>query len=135
MQPITLAVAVIALVGFALLQLLNRRKKKNSEIVDKLPGPYQLPLIGRIHDLPIDYMWLKFKEWADIHGPIYQTEMLGTKFIIISDEKIAEELLVKRSKIYSDRPAAKSLFNPKEEYLPLMGHNRTSSTSPSRGRH
>ncbi|KUJ21258.1 putative O-methylsterigmatocystin oxidoreductase [Mollisia scopiformis] len=74
-------------------------------------------------------MWLKFKEWADIYGPIYKTEMLGATFLVISDEKIAEELLVKRAKIYSDRPAIRSLFDSKSthgsmEYLPLMGKNK-----------
>jgi cytochrome P450 len=74
-------------------------------------------------------MWLKFKEWADIYGPIYRTQMLGDTFIIITDEKIAEDLLVKRAKIYSDRPQIRSLFDAKStygsmEYLPLMGHNQ-----------
>lgn len=87
-----------------------------------------LPYIGRIHDLPINYMWLKFKEWADIYGPIYKTEMLGATFLVVSDEKIAEELLVKRAKTYSDRPVIRSLFDSKStngsmEYLPLMGKN------------
>ena len=63
--------------------------------------------------LPINFMWLKFKEWADTYGPIYRTEMLGAKFIIISDETIAEELLVKRAKINSDRPLMRSLFDSK----------------------
>lgn len=86
--------------------------------------------VGRIHDLPINFMWLKFKEWADIYGPIYRTTMLGANFIIISDEKVAEDLLVKRAKIYSDRPEMKSLFDSKSstgtmEYLPLMGRNGT----------
>ncbi|EHK96397.1 putative O-methylsterigmatocystin oxidoreductase [Glarea lozoyensis 74030] len=74
-------------------------------------------------------MWLKFYEWAKTYGPIYQTSMLGAKFIIISDEKIAEDLLVKRAKIYSDRPQIRSLFDAKStygsmEYLPLMGRNK-----------
>jgi len=74
-------------------------------------------------------MWLKFAEWAKVYGPIYQTSMLGAKFIIVSDEKMVEELLVKRAKIYSDRPQIRSLFDSKStdgsmEYLPLMGRNR-----------
>ena len=74
-------------------------------------------------------MWLKFKEWADTYGPIYRTKMLGANFVIISDEAIAEEMLVKKGKIYSDRPEIRSLFDPKSthgsmEYLPLMGKNR-----------
>lgn len=78
-------------------------------------------------------MWLKFKEWADIYGPIYRTTMLGANFIIVSDEKVAEDLLVKRAKIYSDRPEMKSLFDSKSstgtmEYLPLMGRNGMAAT-------
>lgn len=74
-------------------------------------------------------MWLKFKEWADIYGPIYRTKMLGANFVIISDESIAEDILVKRAKVYSDRPEIKSLFDAKSthgsmEYLPLMGKNQ-----------
>jgi hypothetical protein len=48
--------------------------------------------------------------------------MLGDSFIIITDEKIAEDLLVKRANIYSDRPQIRSLFDAKStdgsiEYL------------------
>jgi hypothetical protein len=96
-----------------------------------LPGPTQIPYIGRIHDLPIDYMWLKFKEWGDRYatGGLYRTEMLGAKFIIITNEGVAEDLLVKRAKFNSDRPQIRSLFDSKSEhgsmeYLPLMGRNR-----------
>jgi Cytochrome P450 len=94
-----------------------------------IPGPLQVPLIGRIHDLPREYMWVKLKEWADEYGPIYFTSMLGTKLLVLSDEKVVEDLLVKRGKIYSDRPAMQSLVDSKSthgtmEYLPLMGKNR-----------
>lgn len=70
-------------------------------------------------------MWLKFNEWSDTYGPIYRTKMLGSNFIIVSDETITEELLVKRA----DRPMIRSLFDSKNtygsmEYLPLMGKNR-----------
>lgn len=96
------------------------------------PGPTQIPYLGRIHDLPINHMWLKFKEWADIYATstgFYRTEMLGAKFLIITDEKVAEDLLVKRAKTNSDRPMIRSLFDSKSEhgsmeYLPLMGRNQ-----------
>lgn len=131
MHSFTLTVVVLAIFGFALTTIVSfLRPSKSSNSDQKLPGPTQLPLIGRVHDLPIEYMWLKFKEWADEHGPIYFTSMLGTKFVVVTDEKMAEELLVKRAKIYSDRPAVRSLFDSKStngsmEYLPLMGKNRT----------
>ncbi|KAF2838281.1 cytochrome P450 [Patellaria atrata CBS 101060] len=132
MHALTIVAVGLALAGFAFLSLVNARRPttKETPLADhELPGPALVPFIGRIHDLPIDYMWLKFKQWADTYGPIYRTEMLGAKFIIISDEKIAEELLVKRAKIYSDRPVIRSLFDSKSthgsmEYLPLMGKNQ-----------
>ena len=121
-------VAVIVVSGYLAIQKRKGRSISKDGQQKKFPGPYLLPYIGRVHDLPINYVWIKFKEWADLYGPIYRTKMLGAKFIIISDEKIAEDLLVKRAKIYSDRPVVRSLFDSKSthgsmEYLPLMGKN------------
>lgn len=130
MQPLTLTVAIVALVGFGILSLFNALQKKQAwkNKSTEPPGPALVPWVGRIHDLPVEYMWLKFKEWADTYGPLYRTQMLGDYFIIITDEKVAEDLLVKRAKIYSDRPQIRSLFDAKSthgsmEYLPLMGKN------------
>ncbi|KAK5695418.1 hypothetical protein LTR97_008925 [Elasticomyces elasticus] len=131
MQLITLVAASVALVGFGILSIFNalqRRQAWHKNKSSEPPGPALVPWVGRIHDLPVEYMWLKFKEWADTYGPIYRTQMLGDYFIVVTDEKIAEDLLVKRGKIYSDRPQIRSLFDPKStngsmEYLPLMGKN------------
>lgn len=117
MQQLTLVVAAVAVVGFALLSLFNwlqsRQAWKNK--ATEPPGPALIPWIGRVHDLPVEYMWTKFKEWGDVYGPIYRTQMLGDNFIIISDEKVAEDILVKRAKIFSDRPQIRSLFDPKSK--------------------
>lgn len=130
MQPLTIVALGVALVGFTLLSLINKIKSKQawSNKSTEPPGPALLPWIGRVHDLPIEKMWEKFYEWSNTYGPLYRTTMLGANFIIISDEKIAEDLLVKRAKTYSDRPQMKSLFDSKStdgsmEYLPLMGKN------------
>jgi len=130
MHPFTayaLGVAVVGLVVYAVVDAVTKYDKRYN--VQNMPGPWQVPWVGRIHDLPIEFMWLKFKEWADIYGPIYRTKMLGANFIIITDEKIAEDMLVKKAKLYSDRPEIKSLFDAKStygsmEYLPLMGKNQ-----------
>ena len=130
MYPITLLAAAIVLVSFLLYSCLAALAQRNAKYNPRgLSGPALVPWIGRVHDLPIQYMWLKFNEWTDTYGPIYRTKMLGSNFIIVSDETITEELLVKRAKIYSDRPMVRSLFDSKStygsmEYLPLMGKNR-----------
>lgn len=133
MHPLTAYAVGVAVVGFLVYALVDVVSKYNAKYNCRgLPGPALIPWVGRIHDLPIDFMWLKFKEWADIYGPIYRTKMLGANFVIISDESIAEDILVKRAKVYSDRPEIKSLFDAKStygsmEYLPLMGKNRKSN--------
>jgi len=118
---ILLYLAIPSLLYSAVQQVLSW-KKKNLNPLAKFPGPKLFPVVGRVHDLPRFSMWLKFKEWADIYGPIYQTKMLNQDFIIVSDEKIAEELLVKRGHIYSGRPQIRSLFRHKEgpAYVALM---------------
>jgi cytochrome P450 len=118
---ILLYLAIPSLLFSAVQQFLSWRKSdKGSE--KKFPGPKQFPVVGRVHDLPRFSLWLKFKEWADEHGPIYQTRMLNQPFIIVSDEKIAEDLLVKRGHIYSGRPQIRTLIRHKDgpAYSALM---------------
>ncbi|KAK4228653.1 cytochrome P450 [Podospora fimiseda] len=129
MQLVTAGLLALVLLGATIAHLVKLFRKINGP--DKPPGPTQLPYLGRIHDLPIEYMWLKFKEWADLYGGngFYRTQMLGAEFLIVTDEKVAEDLLVKRAKHNSDRPNIQSLFDSKSsngsmEYLPLMGRNQ-----------
>jgi len=94
------------------------------------PGPTLLPGLGRAHDLPLQHTWFKLKEWGDRYAVrgYYRVDLLDTRFFVVTDEKIAYELLVKRAKTNSDRPAVPSIVDSKSvngsmEYLPLMGHN------------
>jgi hypothetical protein len=117
---ILLYLAIPSLLFSAVRQILSWRKSGGSKA--KLPGPQLFPVVGRVHDLPRFQLWLKFQEWAEEHGPIFFTKMLNQPFIIVSDEKIAEELLVKRGNIYSGRPQIRSLIRHKEgpAYSALM---------------
>ncbi|KAI0016108.1 cytochrome P450 [Xylariomycetidae sp. FL0641] len=130
MQVVTAAALVVALIGLTALHLV--RKFRDINHPRRVPGPTLLPYIGRIHDLPITFMWLKFHEWGQKFSGsrgFYSTEMLGSRFLIVTEEAIAEELLVKRARHNSDRPMVRSLFDSKSshgsmEYLPLMGKNQ-----------
>lgn len=88
--------------------------RKDSRTKGRFPGPRQFPFVGRVHDLPRYSLWLKFKEWADMYGPIYYTKALDQRFIIISDEEVARELMAKRGHIYSGRAQIRSLIRHKE---------------------
>lgn len=91
--------------------------------VRRLPGPKGLPFIGRVHDVPSTATWLKFWEWSQEYGPIYQMEIFGSQHVWISSEKIANDLLAKRGAIYSDRPTIPNLPDNRTsgDYLALLG--------------
>ncbi len=65
-----------------------------------LPG---LPLLGNLLQVPPSHSWLQFKEWADIFGSIYQMNIAGRTHVIVSSEKIANDLLRERGNLYSGR--------------------------------
>ncbi|KAK0631150.1 cytochrome P450 [Bombardia bombarda] len=119
---------LLAIVGIALLaarSYVNRKRLPPG--VQPLPGPYNLPLIGRVHDIPAKASWLKFYEWSKTYGPIYQSEMFGTVHVWISSEKVAHDLLSKRANIYSDRPLIPNLPDNRTsgDYLALLGRTET----------
>jgi hypothetical protein len=82
-----------------------------------------LPFIGRVHDVPSVATWLKFWEWSQEYGPIYQMEIFGSQHVWISSEQIANDLLSKRGAIYSDRPLIPNLPDNRTsgDYLALLG--------------
>ncbi|KAK7432295.1 hypothetical protein QQZ08_001241 [Neonectria magnoliae] len=69
------------------------------------PGPKGWPVVGNAPELassdgnliPI------FRKWAKTYGDIVQFSILGEKHVVLSSDKIAHELFVKRGSKYSDR--------------------------------
>ncbi|KAL2270693.1 hypothetical protein VTJ83DRAFT_64 [Remersonia thermophila] len=84
----------------------------------RFPAPHLFPIIDSIHDVPRFSLWLKYKEWAYNYGPIYYTRALSQPLIIVSDQKSAEKLLVKRGHIYSGRPLLRCILDHKEGPAP-----------------
>jgi len=91
----------------------------------RFPGPRQFPIIGRVYDLPRTASWLKFKAWTDEYGPVYETSMMGQRFIVVSDEGIATDLLVKMGNHFGGRPQIRALIDHKKgpTYLALQDRN------------
>lgn len=74
-------------------------------MTDTFPGK---PFVGNLLDIPKVHSWLRFKEWTDEYGPIFQLNIACRKHVVISQEKIANDLLRERGSLYSSR-----------EYLPF----------------
>nr|VWO98686.1 Aspartate aminotransferase (EC [Ganoderma boninense] len=71
------------------------------------PGPKPLPLLGNLLDVPdpTGFPWKAYAEW----GRRYDSEMvrlsaLGMNIVVVNKLEAVNELLDKRSSIYSDRP-------------------------------
>lgn len=116
-----------ALFLFLVIATLIARHSLGKSSKPAFPGPRQFPLIGRVHDLDANALWLNFKKWADEYGPIYQTSMMGQKFVIISDEEIAKEVLQKRGDVFGGRAQIRTIIRHKEgpTYFALQDRHGT----------
>ncbi|KAB5581284.1 cytochrome P450 [Coniochaeta sp. 2T2.1] len=67
------------------------------------PGPKGYPIIGTLADIAPQHSWLKFKEWADEYGPLFRFRLASQEHVVISTEKVANDLLRERGSHYSSR--------------------------------
>jgi hypothetical protein len=82
---------------------LNRRKSSNG--LPLPPGPKPLPLIGNLLDMPKQKDWETYRAWNERYGEVVYVEALGSKLVVLSSATVINELLERRSTIYSNRPS------------------------------
>ncbi|KAE8167626.1 cytochrome P450 [Aspergillus tamarii] len=70
------------------------------------PGPYPLPVIGNIHQVPILQPWKVYGNWNGKYGPVVNLKYGSLRVIILGSNQIVSDLLEKRGSIYSSRPRA-----------------------------
>ncbi|KAG1855560.1 cytochrome P450 [Suillus subluteus] len=68
------------------------------------PGPAPLPLLGNILSINTKEPWLSYTEWGAAYGDLFFVRLLGQEVVVINSQHVAEALMEKRSRIYSDRP-------------------------------
>ena len=106
-------------VGFGGLTLLVMRAGKRR--LPYPPGPRSLPIVGSLFSIPSQEEWITYKKWSEELGvrrsrllhlvanwplsgsDIVHAEVMGSHIVILNSIKAANELLEKRSSIYSDR--------------------------------
>ncbi|KAG2071819.1 cytochrome P450 [Suillus decipiens] len=78
--------------------------KKKGKVFPLPPGPRPLPIIGNIRGIDINMPWIAYTAWGKQYGDIVYSHLFGQHIVVINSEKVAIELLEKRSYNYSDRP-------------------------------
>ncbi|KAI0295310.1 cytochrome P450 [Multifurca ochricompacta] len=92
--------SAILLITLSLFTNFSRRHHKRYP-----PGPRRLPLVGNFFDMPATEGWITYKKWSDESGcDVVHADVLGSHVVILNSAKAANELLEKRSSVYSDRP-------------------------------
>ncbi|KAF8695470.1 hypothetical protein AX14_001806, partial [Amanita brunnescens Koide BX004] len=78
--------------------------RKNSRSSLPLPpGPKRWPIVGNLFNFPSGKHWLVYDQLCKQYGDIVYYEIFGQRFVVLGSLKQTNELLGKRSAIYSGR--------------------------------
>ena len=91
--PSVLGLLILVLV------LLDRRRDKSLP-----PGPPRAPFVGNLFQIPQKDPWRVYQQWSQKYGPIFSLRVGLSTLIILNTVTTADDLLNKRSNIYSSRP-------------------------------
>ncbi|KAF8897014.1 cytochrome P450 [Mucidula mucida] len=70
------------------------------------PGPKGLPLVGNLFNFPAVEEWIVFKDLGEqYNSDIIYYNVAGQDIVVVNTIEAANELFIKRSSIYSDKPS------------------------------
>ncbi|KAJ8079586.1 hypothetical protein PM082_011173 [Marasmius tenuissimus] len=96
---------VLASLGIITTVVLYLRRTSSARRSSTPPGPQGLPLIGNLLQVPTKFEWQTYHKWCrELGTDIIHLDALGVSIIVLDSVKAAEELVEKRSAIYSSRP-------------------------------
>lgn len=98
----TLALALLSLVSFVVVRSLQ--KKRDTKGLPLPPGPPPLPFVGNVVGIDTDHPWLAYSKWGAEYGELVYSRLFSQDIVIINSERVAHDLLDRRSHNYSTRP-------------------------------
>ncbi|KAG2365405.1 cytochrome P450 [Suillus spraguei] len=102
----TLALALLSLFSFVVVRSLQ--KKRDTKGLPLPPGPPPLPFVGNVMGIDTDHPWLAYSKWGAEYGEIVYSRLFSQDIVIINSERVAHDLLDRRSNNYSTRPSGLS---------------------------
>ncbi|KAG1751275.1 cytochrome P450 [Suillus paluster] len=94
--------ALLSLVSFVILRSLQ--KKRDTKGLPLPPGPPPLPFVGNVVGVDTNHPWLAYSRWGVEYGEIVYSRLFSQDIVIINSERVAHDLLDRRSHNYSTRP-------------------------------
>ncbi|KAG7087679.1 hypothetical protein E1B28_013627 [Marasmius oreades] len=101
--PLFLAISVLVATAYFSASLCRRKDDHYP------PGPGTRSSIGNVALIPPKKPWVTFTEWGKRYGPLVHLKVPGQHFYFVNSNKVADQLLEKRSRIYSSRAFANAL--------------------------
>ncbi|KAF5949134.1 hypothetical protein HYC85_015091 [Camellia sinensis] len=90
---------------FMVLKILINTTKPNSSTSKLPPGPWQLPLIGNIHQLAVSSLpHHTLTNLATKHGPLMHLLLGEVSTIVVSSPEIAEQVMKTHDLVFAQRP-------------------------------
>jgi hypothetical protein len=87
--------------GLLVLAALKRQAARRK--LPRPPGPKPLPLVGNLFDFPKEKAWLTYRALNERYGDVVYLEALGTKLLILGTSTAVNDLMDRRSAVYSSR--------------------------------
>jgi len=92
---------VLALIAYSYID----DRRRNPARLPYPPGPKGYPIIGNLLDIPNAFIYKRFREMSrEINSDLIHLQVFGFHLIVCNSKFVADDLLDKRSSIYSDRP-------------------------------
>ncbi|KAJ8474125.1 hypothetical protein ONZ51_g7425 [Trametes cubensis] len=101
---------------FVVQHLIRKRWRKGLP-----PGPSGIPLLGNVYDIPQEAPWITYRDLAAKHGDVICVRLLGHPVIVLNSVTAVNDLLEKRSAIYSDRPRSIVSISPMLSWIWSVG--------------
>ncbi|KAK4051743.1 hypothetical protein OIO90_004567 [Microbotryomycetes sp. JL221] len=100
-EPVAVATAVAII---ALLYIVPKLASSGKREPGLPPGPKTIPVLGNLHQMPLEHAHFQMTKWAKEYGPIFSLKLGNATMVVLTGASEVKELMDRRSATTSDRP-------------------------------